>query len=222
MKQLIKKYKHGWILAYVFIYLIWFFALEARSDVVFRTIHIKLDDLIPFNEFFVIPYFLWFAYIAVTVLYFFFTSKEDYYKCCAFLFIGMTICLIIYTFWPNEQNLRPASFARDNIFVKLVKGLYVTDTSTNVCPSIHVYNSIGAHIAISNSKLKEKRGLCFVSFILAGSICLSTVFLKQHSVFDGICAIGLSIVMYLLVYKVDYAGLIQRIKERKENDTEIA
>ena len=222
MKQFFEKYKHGWILGYVFIYMVWFFALENRSDTVFHTIHIKLDDLIPFNEYFVIPYFLWFAYIAVTVLYFFFTSKEDFYKCCGFLFIGMTICLIIYTFCPNEQNLRPDSFTRDNIFVTLVNGLYATDTSTNVCPSIHVYNSIGAHIAIINSKLKEKRILCFASFVLAVSICLSTVFLKQHSAFDGICAAGLSIVMYLIVYKVDYKTLLQNIKERKDDDTEIA
>lgn len=222
MKQWLQKYKHSWLLLYTFIYLIWFFILENRSNTTFQSIYIKLDDFIPFNEFFIIPYFLWFAYIAVTVLYFFFTSKEDYYKCCAFLFIGMTICLIIYTFWPNEQNLRPTSFARDNIFVDMVKGLYMTDTSTNVCPSIHVYNSIGAHIAISHSKLKEKKGICFASFVLAVSICLSTVFLKQHSVFDGICAIGLSIVMYLLVYRIDYADLIQKIKERNEDDTEIA
>ncbi len=222
MKQWIKKYKHSWLLLYTFIYLIWFFLLEHRSNVIFRSIYIKLDDFIPFNEFFIIPYLLWFAYIVATILYFFFTSKEDYYKCCAFLFIGMTICLVIYTFWPNEQNLRPDSFARDNIFVTIVKKLYLTDTSTNVCPSIHVYNSIGAHIAITNSKLKEKRGVCFASFVLAVSICFSTVFLKQHSVFDGICAIGLSIIMYLLVYKADYAGLIRKIRERKENGTEIA
>ena len=222
MKQFISKYKHGWLLGYTFIYLVWFFLLENRSNVTFHTIHIKLDDLIPFNEYFVIPYFLWFLYIAGTILYFFFTSKEDYYKCCAFLFIGMTICLIIYTIWPNEQNLRPDTFTRDNIFVAIVKTLYTTDTSTNVCPSIHVYNSIGAHIAITHSKLKEKRGLCAASFVLAVSICLSTVFLKQHSAFDGICAVGLSIVMYLLVYKVDYTTLIQTIKEKKDKDTEIA
>lgn len=212
MKKFLETYKHGWLLSYTFIYLIWFFYLEHRSNVKFINIHIKLDDMVPFNEFFIIPYFLWFAYIAGTVLYFFFTSKEDYYKCCSFLFIGMTICLIIYTFWPNEQNLRPTAFARDNIFVNTVKALYLTDTSTNVCPSIHVFNSIGVHIAICNSKLKEKRALCAVSFVLAVSICLSTVFLKQHSVFDGICAVGLSIVMYLLVYKIDYSSFMQRMR----------
>ena len=216
MKQFYTKYKHGLILFYFFIYLAWFFYLEGRTNVNFINIHIPLDDYIPFNELFVIPYFLWFAYIAITILYFFFTSKEDYYKCTAFLFIGMTICLIIYTIWPNAQDLRPEVFPRDNFLVDMVKGLYLTDTSTNVCPSIHVYNSIGVHIAIMESpRLKNKKWLRICSFLLAVSICLATVFLKQHSVFDGICGILLSIVMYFLVYKIDYVSLFSK----KEQET---
>lgn len=208
MKSLIQKYKHGWILSYFFIYLVWFFALEGRTGIRHTSIYIKLDDYIPFNELFVIPYVLWFAYIAVTVFFFFFTSKEDFYKTCAFLFIGMSICLLIYTIWPNGQNLRPTEFARDNIFVDIVKLFYKNDTSTNVCPSIHVFNSIGAHIAIAQSSyFKNKRYVKFASFVLMVLICLATVFLKQHSAFDGFAAIGLSGIMYMLVYKVDYSKI---------------
>ncbi len=214
MKSLILKYKHGWVLSYFFLYLIWFFALESRTDIRHASIYISLDDYIPFNELFVIPYCLWFAYIAVTVIFFFLTSREDFYKTTAFLFIGMTICLIIYTIWPNGQNLRPTEFARDNIFVDMVKLFYKNDTSTNVCPSIHVFNSIGAHIAIAKSSyFKNHRFIKLGSFILMVLICLSTVFLKQHSAFDGICAIGLSAVMYYLVYKVDYSKLRSKSKE---------
>ena len=213
LKQFISKYKHGWVLFYFFIYMAWFLYLEGRTDVNFTPIHIKLDDLVPFNELFVIPYFLWFAYIAGAVLLFFFKSKEDFYKCTAFLFIGMTICLIIYTIWPNGQNLRPSVFPRDNFLTDMVKGLYQTDTSTNVCPSIHVFNSIAVHIAISRSSLFDKHKIIKAgSFILMIAICLSTVFLKQHSVFDGICAVALSCVMYVLVYKVDYVKLFGRKK----------
>lgn len=216
MKPFYRKYKHGLILLYFFIYLAWFFYLERCTNVNFITIHIPLDDYIPFNELFIIPYLLWFGYIAVTILYFFFTSKEDYYKCTAFLFIGMTICLIIYTFWPNAQDLRPEVFARDNFLVDMVKALYLTDTPTNVCPSIHVYNSIGVHIAIMKSpRLKEKKLLQISSLVLAILICLATVFLKQHSIFDGICAILLSTIMYFLIYKIDYSSLFTK----KEQET---
>lgn len=219
MKQIYEKYKHGWILSYFFLYLVWFFYLESRTNVNFINVYVPLDDYIPFNEIFIIPYLLWFLYIAVTISYFFFTSKEDYFKCTAFIFIGMTICLLIYTIWPNAQNLRPEVFTRENILVDIVKTLYQTDTSTNVCPSIHVYNSVGVHIAIMQSKrLKNKKWLHIGSLILAVSICLATVFLKQHSVFDGICALLLSTVMYFLVYRINYANLFSK---KEQNETVI-
>lgn len=214
MLEIVSKYKHSWILSYFFVYLVWFVYLETRTNVEYTSMYSRLDDFIPFCEYFIIPYLLWFFYIAITITYFLLTDKENYYRCCAFLFIGMTICLTIYTLFPNQQNLRPAQFAHHNIFTNLVQMIYHSDTSTNVCPSIHVFNSIGVHIAIQKSKhLHKKTWLRFCSGVLAFSICLSTVFLKQHSVVDGICGILLAMFMYVLVYKIDY----KRVYELKED-----
>jgi len=211
MKKLISEYKHAFILLYMFVYFAWFFFLEGRQDVTFVKMYCKLDDYIPFNELFVIPYILWFAYIVVVVLYLLFASKEDYYKCCAFLFIGMTICLIIYTIWPNAQDLRVKTFPRQNLLTDLVNMFYTADTSTNVCPSIHVYNSIGAHIAVAHcNKLKEKHIIKACSFILMVLICLSTMFIKQHSFIDFACALLLAAIMYILVYRVDYKKVFHK------------
>lgn len=205
------KYKHAWLLLYLFIYAPWFTYLERTVTNNYTSVHIGLDDLVPFNELFVIPYYLWFIYVAGVITYFFFASKEDYYKTCAFLFIGMTICLTIYTIWPNGQDLRPTTFARDNFLVDIVKKLYATDTCTNVCPSIHVFNSIGIHIGITHcSKLKNMKWLRRSSLVLCILICLSTVFLKQHSVFDGITALILSVVMYLIVYVPNYSKIFNK------------
>ena len=147
-----QKYKHGLLLLYFLIYLPWFQYLEKKVTVHFNVIHMAIDDYIPFIEFFVIPYFLWFFYIAFAMAYFFLHSTTDWYKLCAFLFTGMTVFLIFSTIYPNGQYLRPTTFARDNICVDLVKWLYATDTPTNLFPSIHVYNSLGVHIAIINSE----------------------------------------------------------------------
>jgi len=220
LKQLILKYKHGWVLSYFFIYLAWFFALEKSVTTEYHPVYIWLDDYIPFNEWFVIPYYLWFFYIFATVAFFFFTSKEEFYKVTGFLFIGMTICLIIYTIWPNGQNLRPdlSTLGRDNIFIRILNNLYTTDTSTNVCPSIHVFNSIGAHIAIHKSPaLKKYKWLQISSFILMVAICLSTMFLKQHSAVDAIAAIGLSAVMYFLIYVLGSNKAKASDKAKQEN-----
>lgn len=205
MKVQSREYKHAWIFLYLIIYFAWFLALENRTDITFTSVYCKLDDYIPFLEIFVVPYILWFFYIVFTVIYLFFVSRKEFYQCTAFLFIGMTICLIIYTIWPNAQDLRVASFPRDNFFTDLVKVFYTADTSTNVCPSIHVYNSIGAHIAIWRCEsLKKHPFIRYSSFILMTLICLSTMFIKQHSFVDFVCGVALAAIMYVLVYKVKW------------------
>ncbi|NLL77323.1 MAG: phosphatase PAP2 family protein [Clostridiales bacterium] len=205
MKKIYEKYKHAIpLITYAVIYLIWFIYLEKNVTKNYRVIHVALDDYIPFCEFFVIPYFLWFIYVAAVVIFFLFKSKEDYIKSCIFLFTGMTIFLIISTLFPNGHHLRPLAMPRDNIFTHLITYLYHTDTPTNLWPSIHVYNSLGAHFAITkSSRLANKKWLVRSSLILCISIILSTMLLKQHSVFDVVTAFIMAAIMYGIVYKYD-------------------
>ena len=151
-------YSHAWVLLYAFIYFPWFTYLERHVTDNYFVIHSIFDDYIPFCEYFIIPYLLWFAYIAVTLGYLFFNDKQGFYKASAIMFSGMTIFLIICTVFPNGLNLRPEVFMRDNFCIELVKRIYQTDTPTNVLPSLHVYNSICCYIAISHcEKLQHSR-----------------------------------------------------------------
>ena len=146
IKELFDKYHHAWVFLYGFIYMPWFSWLEKHVTSNYFVIHSVFDDYIPFIEIFIIPYLLWFVYVSGTVLYFFFTDKQGFYRICTLLITGMTLFLIICTIFPNGLNLRPSTFARDNIFVDLVRFIYRADTSTNVLPSLHVYKSIGCYI----------------------------------------------------------------------------
>ena len=221
IKAFIKKYNHIWILSYAFIYLAWFTHLEKTVTTNYTPMYCELDDYIPFCEFFVIPYCIWFLYVCIFVAIFFFLDKKEYYRFCGFLFIGMTICLIIYTLFPNGQDLRPDTFARDNVLVDIVKSFYTTDTSTNVFPSIHCFNSIAIVIAVFNSKhlrnFKHYRGLLIGCTILSISIMLSTVFIKQHSILDMFGAIALSLCMYPFIYCYSFNNLFTRKKGSIEN-----
>lgn len=211
MKKFLKQYKHGFIsIAYIIFYLIWFACIEKAVVHPKRLIHMKADDYIPFCEYFVIPYLLWFVYVAGTVVYFLLKNRQDYYRLCTFLYTGMTIFLIISTLWPNGHHLRPHAFESENIFTLLVSGLYRADTPTNLWPSIHVYNSIGVHIAVlQNAKLRRNKTVHISSLILCVSIILSTVFLKQHSLFDVITAFIMAAIMYLIVYTYDIVTVSQ-------------
>ncbi len=201
LREVCHQYRHAWVLSYLIFYLIWWACLEQKVTRRFHIVHMAVDDKIPFLEVFVIPYILWFLYMAVVVAYFFFRDVQDYYKLCAFLFTGMTVFLIVSTVYPNGHCLRPRVFERDNIFVDLVKVLYGTDTPTNLFPSIHVYNSIGVHISLLRSeRLKGKKWARRCSFLLMASIIASTMFLKQHSAFDVITGGAMAAAVYPLVY----------------------
>ena len=212
----LKDYKHLLLLVYYPVYLLWFYYVEQVNLKPVHMIHTKMDDWIPFCEYFIIPYMLWFGYVAWGVLHMAFHSKQDFCKLSIFLYTGMTIFLLVSTFYPNGHNLRPHSLENQNLFTDLCLWLYETDTPTNLFPSIHVYNSLGIHFAIiHNEELKQNKPVRILSFVLMTSIILSTMFLKQHSVFDVGTAFLLAFFMHQLVYRRH--GLRSSVTQKARN-----
>jgi membrane-associated phospholipid phosphatase len=202
IKDLWTKYNSLWIMIlYAVVYLVAFFFLEQRKTAIY-VINFEIDKYIPFCEVFIIPYLMWFGYVAFTVLYLCLKDKEESDRLVAFLIIGMTIFIIVSAVFPNGHHLRPRVFARDNIFTKLIKILYSTDTPTNVLPSIHVYNSVGIMIAVMRSKcFKNRNVLKTFMMVLGVSIICSTVLIKQHSMLDVLLALLMSAIMYAVCYR---------------------
>jgi len=206
IKTFIKKYGIYMVVpVYTVLYLLAFHLLESRTAHGFHVIHASMDSSIPFCEYFIVPYLLWFFFIAATVLWFMFKDKEkkEYTRLIINLGIGMTLFILISWIYPNGHFLRPEVFPRENIFTDMVRALYGADTSTNIFPSIHVYNSVAAFIAIAhNETLRKKKVVVPGAFVLTVLIILSTVFLKQHTVVDVIGAFALNFVVYILVYRI--------------------
>lgn len=199
--EFIKKYKHAWVLLYLLIYLPWWTWLEKNVTTRYYVVQTEFDKYIPFIEYFIVPYLLWFLFIVAAFLYFFFTDVPGFYRLAAFMFSGMTIFLIVSTIFPNGQDLRPVVFERDNIFVDMVRMLYRADTCTNVFPSLHVFNSLSVCIAVFESnELKKHRAVSLSVYTLAGLIILATMFLKQHSILDTVGACLMAWVLYQFVY----------------------
>ncbi|MBQ7562486.1 MAG: phosphatase PAP2 family protein [Lachnospiraceae bacterium] len=217
----IEKKFDGWkcillIPLYLLFYLPCFFWLDLTDRGHYYVIHMALDDKIPFCEYFVIFYYLWFVYVVFAVGYNVFTDRETYFKSLGFIIFGMTLFIVISALFPNSHDLRPAIYPRDNIYTTLIWMIQSFDTPTNVFPSIHVYNAIGAHFAIIyNQKLKNNAMVRGISFFICFGICLSTVFLKQHSVMDVIGAITLAAIMYPVFFREEYRALTAERKERR-------
>lgn len=202
LKELWKRLKG--IIVFGIAYLGAFFFMEAR-DVTVHIIHTKFDDMIPFCEYFIIPYVVWYAYVCGTVLYLGLTDKtlKEYSRFINNMILGMVVFVITSFVYPNGQNLRP-EIAVDSFFTWAVDLLYTIDTSTNILPSLHVYASVACDMALCrNWRFKKHPAWQWASHILTILICLSTMFLKQHSVIDVIAALFCNILFYPIVYHWD-------------------
>ena len=80
MLQFSKHYKHFLASLYFLFYLAAFFLIERLITTDYTVIHCSLDDKIPFVEYFIIPYLLWFLFFIVVYLYLGFTNKREYYQ----------------------------------------------------------------------------------------------------------------------------------------------
>ncbi len=181
------------VLGYFAFYMIVFGLLEHR-DVHHYMLNSRLDELIPYIPAFVLPYFLWFAFVPLTVGYFALVQEDDaeYERFARMMFVGNTLFLLISFLFPNGQGLRPL-FVGDSFCGHLVGLLYASDTPTNVLPSMHVFDSAACCIALMRSaRLREKRVLRVAVMALTVSIVLSTMFIKQHTVLDVVSALVLS------------------------------
>ena len=203
---------------YIFIYLPWFYYNECTITPglpIIHIIHCSLDDLIPFCEYFIIPYISWFFYILFACLFILYKgSDSEFFKLAMSLVIGMSLSMAICMIYPSGLNLRPDVFPRHNIFSALVAIIYSSDTPTNVFPSVHVFNSLAIHISLSKLKVLENyKWVKNCSLVLCILICLSTVFIRQHSILDVTAAIIMMTVLYTAIYVLDYSKLFSRNKE---------
>ena len=184
---------------YALFYLSFFALLERTIQTPDLWVHCRLDDLIPFCKYAIVPYILWFPWIPFTLFYLLYKApREDFWRLCIPLFTGMTMTLLFYAIVPNGLALRPKYVPGTDIFAQLVRMIYRSDTPMNVCPSIHVFNSVTLALAYHHCARLRGRKWLWVRVsadLLCVSIILSTMLLKQHSVIDVMGGIILALTL---------------------------
>lgn len=187
----------GFMAIYLMFYLYVFNWLENKNVRPVVLVHCTLDDLIPFCKYAIVPYVAWFFWIPFTLFYLLRNApRQEFWRLCLPLFSGMTIALVCYVLVPTGLALRPQAVQGSDLFARGVRLLYRMDTATNVCPSIHVFNSATLCLAYHRSSLlTERRWVQKAADALCAAIVCSTMLLKQHScidvVFGMLLALGL-------------------------------
>ena len=162
-------------------------------------VHMWLDDVIPFCEYFLIPYVFWYLLIISSLGYFLLYDVESFKKLQIFIMITQGMAMLCYILFPTRQDLRPIIFPRENILTDGVGLLYRIDTNTGVCPSMHVAFSI----AFVSAWTKDSHvHWCWKFFIIISAvlICLSTLFIKQHSALDFFAALPVCLLAEWVAY----------------------
>lgn len=198
------KIKNNKAITQVFIYLILVtvFLIENNINLGGHKIYCKLDDTIPFIPAYIIPYGLWFLFIAGTGTIFLLKSRIDLEKTFLSINICMAIGLLAYFIYPSYITIRPKTYDKD-IFSQCVKLLQEGDSPSSVCPSLHVAISISLCTGIMDSFFfKNRLWIKISSAILTFFICISTLFIKQHSIIDVAFGLMLGFASYIFVYKI--------------------
>jgi len=207
------QYRHLLLLAGWIVYFVLYFLTENLIPAEkCYPVWCKLDDIIPFNEWFVIFYTGWYVLIVISLGYFLLYSVESFKGLQTFIMITQGLAMVCYIAFPTRQDLRPESFPRENFLTWIMGLIYKADTNTGVCPSLHVAYSVG----IASAWLKERSAAWYTKTIVAAfslMVCLSVAFTKQHSVVDIFAAIPVCIVAEIFAFRPYY-----KQKKRLKNE----
>ena len=186
------------LLGWVGYFIMYFVTERVIPESACHVVHSKVDDMIPFNEYFVLFYVSWYIFMAGSLLYLALYDIKSFIR-AEKLVLGMQItAVIIYIVWPSVQYLRPDHFENSNFCTWLMGIIYSADTPTGVCPSLHV----GYTLAVLSAWITRKESKLWKKFMMtawAVMICISVCFVKQHSFIDVLAAIAMYTALELVI-----------------------
>ena len=95
------KYLLGWI-GYFALYFLTENLIPANKCYI---VHSRLDDIIPFCEWFVIPYVFWYLLIVGVLLYFALYNPDNFKKLMIFIIVTQITAMAIYIIFPKSLYL---------------------------------------------------------------------------------------------------------------------
>lgn len=195
------QYRHFLWLLFWLVYLVRYRILESLTPAAgYTVIHCALDDHIPFCEWFLIFYASWYVVIVGMHLYTAIFDVDTCKRYTKFLVISMTISTIIIVLFPSCQELRPEVFPRDNFLTRVMGFIYTVDDNCGVFPSEHVIGAFAVLAAALHCKTIRSPWTRIAIGVLVALIAMSTVFVKQHSVLDGLGALPICGAAYYFAF----------------------
>lgn len=200
IRKLLGEYPHIWWSLFLPVYLLTFFTMEHFITADYWATQLPIDGMIPFCEYFIVPYVLWSPLLALMGIYLILRDGEGFRRYIWTLALTFFTSALICVLLPNGQDLRPAVMERENAFTWLVQFTYGIDTNTNVLPSVHVVGVMCALFALWHTPGLRKWYWRLGGTAMGILVIISTLFVKQHAVLDIFAGLLLSGVAYVIIY----------------------
>lgn len=179
-----------WALLVPGVHIFYFIEREPRN----QTYNFKLaiDDLIPFNNFFIIPYVFWYFFQAWALILFASVRPKRYFQLLFSLVSGTLICDLIFYFLPSIV-IRPVVQGH-GFLDEMVRNFYLWDYPSNCFPSIHVLYTVLIALFIYASF--QDKAIRIFTIVCAVMISIPTLFVKQHYLLDVLAGTFLAIGLF--------------------------
>lgn len=216
LKDFLKVHKEYYHVLFLPVYLISFFIVERVVPTEgYWVSYLPMDDKIPFVDWFVIFYALWYPLLVFTGVFALIKKEKGVFcRYMTMMWITFMGTLLFSLLFPNGQDLRPETFEKKNIFTWLIGNIYASDTNTNVLPSMHVLGCLSCIYASFDSKEYPWWSRAIIA-ALSVLICASTVLIKQHSILDLFVAVPVSLIVGGCVYGKRIASAVKAKKAQK-------
>lgn len=187
--------------------LYWFIKLFQHNPIY---INYYLDDKIPYWGWLVYIYNMFYPFSILAFCLLYKSDEKAYYKGIISCAIAVIICDIIYLFIPTIMY-RPITPSYDPLTNLVLKITYLfDDPPLNCFPSLHCVFCFQVIFSSIKSKCNIKRKIWLI--IGACLIILSTLFVKQHFIYDIISAFLVSLIANM---SENIFNIYNRIKKRK-------
>lgn len=158
------------------------------------------ETQIPLVPWMIIPYFpVFYAFLGLTLIYFAFVKYDAFFPIVVALILIELVAFAFFIFMPVYM-IRPELEPGDDVLRNFVWFYYSLDEPYNCFPSLHA--ALVTALAFWWTKNAEKFGK-FVAWPVAVLVMVSTVFVKQHWIFDEIGGFVLALALCKLVEIVD-------------------
>lgn len=194
------EYRHVFGLMVLVVNILLFFISERVLGDNVHIVHCEWDDLIPFNEYFILAYVIWYPFWIFMSLYTMCFEVPTFKRLMKFFALTYGISAITFFVWPSGHELWPQEFPRDNFCTWLVQRIYDADLPRSIFPSEHVIGAFAVVFAGADSK-RFSSGLSmtllnFTALMITASIC----FVKQHSLLDAVAAFPVIALGYFVCF----------------------